>query len=97
MYFSVYYLIFIILKFKFKKNFSSFNFFGNVNELFFIFFLANPVIDGEKRFKCTWNGCSYATDNRGNFQKHYRIHTGEKPYKCQYEGCSYRFVMKFYY
>lgn len=45
---------------------------------------------GTKRFKCSWDGCQYATDSSGNFQKHYRIHTGEKPYKCDFDGCEYR-------
>ncbi|CAG2107709.1 unnamed protein product [Medioppia subpectinata] len=49
----------------------------------------NTVTDGEKKFQCSWTGCLYGTNNRGNFQKHYRIHTGEKPYKCTHDGCQY--------
>ncbi|CAG2122645.1 unnamed protein product, partial [Medioppia subpectinata] len=49
----------------------------------------STVTDGEKKFQCSWTGCLYGTDNRGNFQKHYRIHTGEKPYKCTHDGCQY--------
>ena len=40
-------------------------------------------------FKCTHEGCNYATAQAGHLARHMLTHTGEKPYKCTHEGCNY--------
>ena len=42
-----------------------------------------------KRYRCDFEGCGYATAQRGHLTVHKRTHTGEKPYKCDFEGCCY--------
>ena len=44
---------------------------------------------GEKPFKCTFEGCNFASIQSSNLKKHERTHTGEKPFKCSFEGCNY--------
>ena len=44
---------------------------------------------GEKPYKCTWPGCSYAATQQQHMDTHHLKHTGEKPYKCTWVGCSY--------
>ncbi|KAF5278035.1 hypothetical protein FQA39_LY18415 [Lamprigera yunnana] len=41
-----------------------------------------------KTYKCKL--CDYATDKKGNFVVHFRIHTGEKPYKCTMCGFTFK-------
>ena len=45
-------------------------------------------------YKCTWEGCSYATTTQHNLDTHHLKHTGEKPYKCVWPGCSYAAATK---
>ena len=40
----------------------------------------------ERRFACSFPGCSYKTTRKGILVKHLRIHTLEKPYECEYCG-----------
>lgn len=58
--------------------------------------VASPAVavddgpDGaERRYVCTWPGCSYSSPSSGHLARHVRVHTGEKPYRCDWPGCSY--------
>ena len=44
---------------------------------------------GEKPYKCTWEGCNYAATQSGHLTAHIRKHTGDRPFKCPVEGCGY--------
>ena len=48
----------------------------------------------EKKFPCTWEGCSKAFPSQWNLTEHLRTHTGVKPFVCDFEGCSYASVAK---
>lgn len=44
---------------------------------------------GERRFTCTWDGCTYQSSGSGHMKRHMRTHTGERPYACSWPGCWY--------
>ena len=44
---------------------------------------------GERRFTCTWDGCTYRSSGSGHMKRHMRTHTGERPYVCSWPGCWY--------
>src|SRR3984885_5209672 len=41
------------------------------------------------RYKCDYEGCTYAAKQSSTLKAHKLTHTGEKPFKCDYEGCDY--------
>jgi hypothetical protein len=43
------------------------------------------VHTGEKPYKCTWEGCTYAATQSGHLTAHIRKHTGQRPFKCTVE------------
>ena len=44
---------------------------------------------GEKRFKCTWQGCDRAYVSQWGLTRHIRVHTGERPFVCVFAGCDF--------
>ena len=43
----------------------------------------------EKKFPCTWEGCSKAFTGQWNLTRHLRVHNGEKPFVCNFEDCAF--------
>ncbi|EMP36682.1 Krueppel-like factor 12 [Chelonia mydas] len=39
-------------------------------------------VNGEKPYKCTWEGCTWKFARSDELTRHYRKHTGVKPFKC---------------
>ena len=46
-------------------------------------------MQGARRFKCDWAGCTYESTGSGHMKRHMRTHTGERPYVCTWPGCTY--------
>lgn len=44
----------------------------------------------ERKFCCTFDGCSFAFKTKGSMQRHMRRHTGERPFKCDLCGRTFR-------
>lgn len=40
------------------------------------------VPEGEKPYKCTWEGCTWKFARSDELTRHYRKHTGIKPFQC---------------
>ncbi|MBN3318616.1 KLF7 factor, partial [Atractosteus spatula] len=40
--------------------------------------------DGEKPYKCSWEGCEWRFARSDELTRHYRKHTGAKPFKCNH-------------
>ncbi|CAG9770993.1 unnamed protein product [Ceutorhynchus assimilis] len=44
--------------------------------------------NGEKPYKCSWEGCEWRFARSDELTRHYRKHTGAKPFKCRHcERC----------
>ncbi|KAB0403791.1 hypothetical protein E2I00_014728, partial [Balaenoptera physalus] len=43
--------------------------------------------DGEKPFKCEFDGCDRKFANSSDRKKHSHVHTSDKPYYCKIRGC----------
>ncbi|KAG0288792.1 hypothetical protein BGZ96_007464 [Linnemannia gamsii] len=43
--------------------------------------------NGEKRFRCAWEGCAQDFERHHNCKAHYSTHTGERHFKCDHPGC----------
>jgi uncharacterized Zn-finger protein len=50
--------------------------------------------NSKKRYKCSYEGCNFASTNKNDLARHIRMHTGEKPFKCTYEGCDFAAAQK---
>ncbi|KAG0315126.1 hypothetical protein BGZ97_008561 [Linnemannia gamsii] len=48
-----------------------------------------PYLDtnGERRFRCAWEGCTLDFERHHNCKAHYSTHTGERHFKCDHPGC----------
>ncbi|KAA0192722.1 Krueppel factor 11 [Fasciolopsis buskii] len=46
----------------------------------------------EKRYRCTYPGCSKAYYKRSHLNEHFHLHTGMKPHLCIQPGCGARFT-----
>lgn len=58
---------------------------------------SHPYLDtnGERRFRCAWEGCGQDFERHHNCKAHYSTHTGERHFKCDHPGCqSKRFRQK---
>ncbi|ETE72759.1 Krueppel-like factor 7, partial [Ophiophagus hannah] len=44
----------------------------------------NEVLEGEKPYKCSWEGCEWRFARSDELTRHYRKHTGAKPFKCSH-------------
>nr|KAF7394412.1 hypothetical protein H0235_017007 [Vespula pensylvanica] len=40
--------------------------------------------EGEKPYKCSWEGCEWRFARSDELTRHYRKHTGAKPFKCRH-------------
>ncbi|GLG92344.1 Krueppel-like factor luna [Gryllus bimaculatus] len=40
-------------------------------------------MQGEKPYKCSWEGCLWRFARSDELTRHYRKHTGAKPFKCR--------------
>lgn len=49
----------------------------------------NRIHTGERPYVCTFDGCSYSSNQIPNLATHLRVHTGEKPYKCDHCDISF--------
>ena len=45
-----------------------------------------------KPFICDWDGCDFASGERGNLVRHRKSHTGQKDHICDFDGCSAAFT-----
>ncbi|XP_037089512.1 zinc finger protein ZIC 4-like [Pollicipes pollicipes] len=43
--------------------------------------------DGEKPFRCEYEGCDRRFANSSDRKKHSHVHTSDKPYNCKVRGC----------
>ncbi|KYQ53217.1 Zinc finger protein ZIC 4 [Trachymyrmex zeteki] len=43
--------------------------------------------EGEKPFRCEFNGCERRFANSSDRKKHSHVHTSDKPYNCRMAGC----------
>ncbi|KAJ2714741.1 hypothetical protein H4R19_001567 [Coemansia spiralis] len=43
--------------------------------------------DGQRRYSCTFSGCTKQFKRHEHLKRHFRTHTGERPYKCTAPGC----------
>ncbi|KAI4826298.1 hypothetical protein KUCAC02_021935 [Chaenocephalus aceratus] len=50
------------------------------------------VIQGEKSFRCEYDGCGKLYTTAHHLKVHERSHTGDKPYICDYPGCGKKFA-----
>ncbi|XP_012562910.2 uncharacterized protein LOC100213175 [Hydra vulgaris] len=50
------------------------------------------LLDEEKQFSCTFNGCGRTYKTKGNLKTHQKIHSGKFSFYCDYEGCEKGFV-----
>ncbi|MGH0167321.1 UNVERIFIED_CONTAM: hypothetical protein FKN15_078279 [Acipenser sinensis] len=44
--------------------------------------MPGTYFNGEKPYKCTWEGCTWKFARSDELTRHYRKHTGVKPFKC---------------
>ena len=47
-----------------------------------------------KQHVCSYDSCSYTTNNYAHLTKHIRTHTGHRPFKCEHIGCHKAFKQK---
>ncbi|KAG7270430.1 hypothetical protein CRUP_035409 [Coryphaenoides rupestris] len=47
----------------------------------------SPTAEGEKPFKCEFDGCDRRFANSSDRKKHSHVHTSDKPYNCKVRGC----------
>lgn len=48
----------------------------------------------ERKFACTYEGCTKKFFEKAKLKRHYLVHTGEKYFECPYEGCEKEFAYK---
>ncbi|KAG8221820.1 hypothetical protein J437_LFUL002822 [Ladona fulva] len=46
--------------------------------------VCKTLIQGEKPYKCAWEGCEWRFARSDELTRHYRKHTGAKPFKCRH-------------
>ncbi|KAI4503400.1 hypothetical protein M0802_001622 [Mischocyttarus mexicanus] len=49
--------------------------------------VVSSKVEGEKPFKCEFNGCERRFANSSDRKKHSHVHTSDKPYNCRVTGC----------
>jgi hypothetical protein len=49
--------------------------------------------DDEKKYKCTFSGCTFSSKHQGSLSNHQKKH-GAKKFQCPHEGCSYSSARK---
>lgn len=49
--------------------------------------LCLSCVQGEKPFKCEFDGCDRKFANSSDRKKHSHVHTSDKPYYCKVRGC----------
>ena len=42
-----------------------------------------------KKYKCNYDGCSYASSESCNLHRHEKLHSKERPFKCNYDLCDF--------
>ncbi len=48
------------------------------------------IVVEEKKHRCEFEGCTYATNDKSHLTRHKKKHTQEKPFKCNHENCPYQ-------
>ncbi|RUS77281.1 hypothetical protein EGW08_014945, partial [Elysia chlorotica] len=71
----------VLPQYCFKRfiHYSLFQVYGIFKENVLLLFL----LEGEKPYICTWEGCIWRFARSDELTRHYRKHTGDKPFKCQ--------------